>query len=38
MVKSSDLLKLVLVIYFVNSCVSLPLSSEDFYDSSAVSQ
>lgn len=32
MVKSSDILKLVLVIHFVEFCVALPLS-EDVYDS-----
>lgn len=38
MVKSSDILKLVLVFHIVNLCVSLPLSSEDFYDNSVVSK
>lgn len=32
MVKSSDILKLVLVIHFVEFCVTLPLG-EDLYDS-----
>lgn len=37
MFKTSDLLKLVLVIHFVELAVSIPLSDEDIYDNLIVS-
>ena len=32
MIKSSDILKLVLVIHFVEFCAALPLTNDDAYD------